>query len=189
MSLSHALLAALSHEPASGYDLAHHFDSSLGHFWPASHQQIYRDLARLEAQGCVAFQHKVQSGKPGRKVYHLTELGLAELQRWIAEPGNPPPIRDSLLVKLYGGQTVSPALLLTEVAQQRQRHQERLQLYLEIESRYFAGPATLPYPQKLIWLTLQAGLMYERQRLAWCELALTELHAMEGFPSGPRLIN
>ena len=53
MSLSHALLAALSQQSATGYELAQHFDGSLGHFWKASHQQIYRDLAKLEAQGLV----------------------------------------------------------------------------------------------------------------------------------------
>ncbi|MCS6814837.1 MAG: PadR family transcriptional regulator, partial [Cyanobacteria bacterium] len=55
MALSHALLSLLLHQPSSGYDLAKQFDcsveGSVGFFWGASHQQIYRELTRLEEQG------------------------------------------------------------------------------------------------------------------------------------------
>ncbi|MBT9544368.1 MAG: PadR family transcriptional regulator [Candidatus Sericytochromatia bacterium] len=176
MSLSHALLAALSQQCATGYELAQHFDGCLGHFWKASHQQIYRDLAKLEAQGQVQHEVMPQVGKPERKLYQITPLGLGELQRWIASPADPSPIRDALLVKLYAGNCVEPAVLLAELAQQRAQHANRLEMYQAIESQYFADPASLAYAQRLIWLTLQAGLMYEQQRLAWCDLALKEIN-------------
>lgn len=175
MSLSHALLAALSQQSATGYELAQHFDGSLGHFWKASHQQIYRDLAKLEAQGQVQHEVMPQLGKPERKLYQITPLGLGELQRWIASPSDPPPIRDGLLVKLYAGNCVEPAVLLAELAQQRAQHAARLAVYLAIEGQYFADPASLAYAQRLIWLTLQSGLMYEQQWLAWCDLAMREI--------------
>ena len=31
----------------SGYELAKTFDSSIGFFWKADHQQIYRELSKL----------------------------------------------------------------------------------------------------------------------------------------------
>ena len=173
MSLAHALLAALSHAPATGYDLSHHFERSLGHFWPASHQQIYRELARLEAEGWVEFEAQAGAGRPGRKIYRLTSPGCSELQRWLALPGEPPPIRDALLVRLYGG--AEPEVLLTELRRQQDFHRQRLEFYQQIETAYFPEPARLDYKRRLIWLTLQAGLMYQRQRLAWFELALNEI--------------
>ena len=54
MSLPHALLTALVGRSASGSDLAQRFDRSLGYFWHATHQQIYRELARMEARGWIA---------------------------------------------------------------------------------------------------------------------------------------
>lgn len=178
MSLSHALLAALSHESATGYALAQHFDGSLGHFWKASHQQIYRDLAKLEGRGLVKYELQPSAaGKPESKLYHLTPLGLAELQTWIAASSDPAPVRDTLLVKLYAGNAVAPAVLLGELTQQRAKHAARLAVYQAIESQYFANPAGLDYAQRLVWLTLQAGLMYEQQRLAWCDLAMGEIGA------------
>lgn len=178
MSLPHALLAALSHQSATGYELAQHFDGSLGHFWKASHQQIYRDLAKLEAQAYVQHEVLPQVGKPERKLYQITPLGDAELRRWIASPSDPAPIRDALLIKLYAGAEVERSVLVAEVAQHRSQHATRLNLYRQIESQYFAEPAALTYAQRLVWLTLQAGLMYEQQRLNWCDLVLTELGAL-----------
>ena len=49
MSLAHALLTSLQEKSSSGYDLARRFDKSIGFFWRATHQQIYRELARMEA--------------------------------------------------------------------------------------------------------------------------------------------
>ena len=47
MALSHAIMTALLEEDLTGYDLAKKFDTSLGFFWQASHQQIYQDLKKL----------------------------------------------------------------------------------------------------------------------------------------------
>ena len=65
MSLSHALLNALLEYPGSGLELARRFDRSVGFFWPATHQQIYRELGRLEEAGLV--KSTAQDGSRGRK--------------------------------------------------------------------------------------------------------------------------
>jgi DNA-binding PadR family transcriptional regulator len=54
MSLAHAVLTSLLEKASSGYDLARRFDKSIGYFWHATHQQIYRELARMEAAGWIA---------------------------------------------------------------------------------------------------------------------------------------
>jgi DNA-binding PadR family transcriptional regulator len=53
MSLAHAVLTSLLEKSTSGYDLARRFDKSIGYFWHATHQQIYRELARMEAAGWI----------------------------------------------------------------------------------------------------------------------------------------
>ena len=54
MSLPHALLTSLLEKSSSGYELARRFERSIGYFWKATHQQIYRELGRMEAQGWIA---------------------------------------------------------------------------------------------------------------------------------------
>ena len=49
MSLKHALLGLLTHQPMTGYELKQFFDSSIQHFWNAELSQIYPTLKSLEA--------------------------------------------------------------------------------------------------------------------------------------------
>ncbi|MGZ6744988.1 MAG: PadR family transcriptional regulator [Nocardioides sp.] len=53
MALEHALLVALREQPASGLELAGRFGRSIGFFWHATHQQIYKVLARMDADGWI----------------------------------------------------------------------------------------------------------------------------------------
>lgn len=179
MALNHALLAALSHQPQTGYDLARSFDESLGYFWQASHQQIYRELARLEELGFVACELIPQAGKPNRKVYTATEAGLQSLREWIAQPGQPVHHRDELLVKFFAGSTVDPAVLSSELAHHQGLHAELLATYEQIERDYFMPVETLSPVMRMSWLTLQCGLAYERSWRDWSELAARTLKQMK----------
>ncbi len=79
MALAHAILALLVNCPQSGYDLTKNFEQSVGCFWKATHQQIYRELAKLESQGWVQPQTVVQEGRPDKKVYGITPSGQQHL--------------------------------------------------------------------------------------------------------------
>jgi DNA-binding PadR family transcriptional regulator len=85
MALEHAILVSLSERPASGLDLTRRFDRSIGFFWSATHQQIYRVLARMEADGWVRSTSVAQSGRPDKKVYDVAAAGGRELQDCLAE--------------------------------------------------------------------------------------------------------
>ncbi len=80
MSLRHALLGLLAEHPASGWDLSRRFDDMLGEVWPAGHPQIYGELRRLEQEGFIEVESE---GPRRRKAYRVTDLGLAEVRRWL----------------------------------------------------------------------------------------------------------
>ena len=86
MSLDHALLVSLLEKPSSGYELARRFDRSIGYFWHATHQQIYKVLARMEEAGWVAARVEAGESAPDRKLFSVSAGGRAELGRWLAEP-------------------------------------------------------------------------------------------------------
>jgi DNA-binding PadR family transcriptional regulator len=75
VALADAILACLTERPMTGYELAKTFDSSIGFFWKADHQQIYRELSRLRDRGHIQGREVVQSGKPNKLVYTLTAAG------------------------------------------------------------------------------------------------------------------
>lgn len=83
MSLRHALLGLLAEAPMSGYDLTKRFEHSLGRVWPVRHSQIYTELKALQEESLIEL---CDYGPRGRKIYAITQAGLGEVRRWLAEP-------------------------------------------------------------------------------------------------------
>lgn len=99
MSLRHALLALLSAQPLTGYDLTKRFDGSVAYMWQAPHSQIYPELRRMEEAGLLEAEELPRGSKAMKRRYSLTDAGLAELQRWIAEPPVYGPERDVIRLR------------------------------------------------------------------------------------------
>src|SRR5688572_16920649 len=100
MALEHALLVALSERPGSGLELAGRFEKSIGFFWHATHQQIYRVLGRMETDGWLSVETVPQTGRPDKKVYSVSATGARALSDWLAEPLPMESFRSDLAVKL-----------------------------------------------------------------------------------------
>ncbi len=180
MALSHAILAVLANRACTGYDLAKQFDGSVGFFWHATHQQIYRELTKLEAQGWVALEVIRRDGKPDRKCYSIKAAGETALRDWIAAPTPLAPMKDELLTKVFVGQLVPPEVLLTLLQQQRSLHEESLATYRTIEAEFFADLAGLSMALRCQYLTLRAGIHYELGWLAWCDEAIDQVNPQLG---------
>lgn len=175
MSLPHALLTALMERPGSGLELAERFARSIGHFWHATHQQIYRELARLEAAGWVQ-STPVPEGRGRKRSYAILPAGRAELLRWLGEPSPPPPLRDELMVRLRADAALGGhSDLAAAVAQRTAMHEKKLALYQHFESKDFAGKAA-SREHRLRHLVLKAGI---RQEQLWIELAREALEVLQ----------
>lgn len=169
MSLAHAILASLIDTSCSGYDLAKRMESSVGFFWQASHQQIYRELSKLDQLGWITSEIITQQGRPDKKVYSVTQQGKQQLQEWIAKPCEPMPIKDDLLVKIFSGYLVSEDTILQEIEHHRKAHVKKLSTYKKLEEKYFQNPQQLSPIAKFQYLTLSQGIRYETQWLTWSD--------------------
>ena len=86
MSLRYALLALLSVEPMTGYDLAKRFESSVAFVWHAPDSQIYPELRKMAKEGLLQAE-EVSWGPRGKKTqYRITEEGRAAFRAWMREP-------------------------------------------------------------------------------------------------------
>ncbi len=173
MSLPHALLIALIEKPGSGLELSAHFDDSIGRYWHTTHQQIYRELARLEAAGWVEAT-PVESARGGKKEYRVLEAGREELRRWIAEPRDIEPYRNELMVRMRGEAALGPSGLAPEIERRLQMHQARLAIYRGLEKSEFMG-RDLPRPEALSYLILKKGIMNEVTWIDWLKEVLRVL--------------
>ncbi|RYJ03493.1 MAG: PadR family transcriptional regulator [Actinomycetales bacterium] len=177
MALEHAILVSLAERSASGYDLARRFDASIGNFWKASHQQIYKVLGRMEAQQLVEASLVEQDGRPDKKVYAITADGRLELARFSATPTPPEVLRSELAVKLRALPFGDRDAVVESVRARRAQHVEKLAYYSESSQRFYPDAEHVPQDQLGSWLVLRGGILAEETGLAWCDEILQALGA------------
>lgn len=185
MALEHAILVSLSERPASGLDLTRRFDRSIGFFWSATHQQIYRVLGRMETDGWVTAEHVAQQGRADKKVYAVTPAGRAELARWLATPITPETFRSEVAVRLRGASYGDREAVLEQVRAHAAEHATRLAHYEQLAARDFPDgvASTTDDHDRDVYLVLRGGIRLEQFWVDW----LTEyLDAHAPAPTGAR---
>ncbi|MER6395368.1 PadR family transcriptional regulator [Kitasatospora sp. NPDC001603] len=195
MSLPHAILTALLEKPSSGLELTRRFDRSIGFFWSATHQQIYRELGRLETAGLIRALPQDGPVRGQKKEYDVLPAGRAELERWTAGGDDPKAVREPLLLRLRAAAVVGTTGLDAELARHLALHRAQLADYREIERRDFPSgraaeggrPAEGSEPadgDRLRHAVLRAGIGLESFWVEW----LTETRAaLPADPSRPDL--
>lgn len=173
MSLPHALLTSLLEESCSGSELARRFDRSIGFFWHATHQQIYRELGRLEQSGWIE-SLPPESGRGRKKVYRVLPDGRAELRRWADESADPRPLREELMLKLRAEAVIGPTSVQRDIERRLDMHRQKLALFRELEAKDFP-PGDTTREAELQHLVLSAGIMFESLWIEWSEQALKVL--------------
>jgi len=181
MSLKHALLGFLNYGPHTGYELKKVFDISVAHFWNAELSQIYPSLKSLETEGLVEMTVEVQSDRPNRKVYSITDDGRRELIEWLAIPAESDQVREPLLVKIFFGSSLPRPDLLTVL------HKRASDLRQTI-AKGNAGCGAVRGLARVIglereglfWeLTLDAELKHSEAALEWTEDAIRRIEAAD----------
>jgi DNA-binding PadR family transcriptional regulator len=179
MALGDAILACLTERPMTGYELAKTFDASIGFFWKADHQQIYRELSKLRDRGHVQAREVVQSGKPNKLVYTLTEQGMAAFRHWAARPSVPASIKDDLLVRICALDSVDIEPLRADLMARLEHHRDRYERYERLLNKLFPQGATGAADMGKL-LGLRIGLRHERMVAEWCEEAIETLSTLAG---------
>lgn len=163
MSLPHALLTALVERPCTGAELARRFDRSIGYFWQATHQQIYRELGRLEQSGWVVSEPASEG--PGRqRCYRVLPAGRRELKRWVTAQDKPVALRDALMVRLRAEAALGPCGLDEMLRRRIEQQQQTLKDYLSIETRDFSSGIDTR-ERKLQHMVLKSGIAALRTRI------------------------
>ncbi|WP_077800775.1 PadR family transcriptional regulator [Streptomyces sp. JHA26] len=180
MSLKYAVLAALLEGEASGYELSKVFDASLANFWPATPQQLYRELDRLAGEGLIEFRTVPQERRPTKRLFSLTEAGRERLDAFAAEPTRrPTAVRDEFLIKMQAMDGVAPEEVRALVEERRSWALGKLARYERVRERLLDGRTEDAYLRDAErvgpYLTLAAGITFEQENVRWCDRVLDVL--------------
>ncbi len=189
MSLKHALLGFLNYGPHTGYELKKVFDISVAHFWNAELSQIYPSLKVLESEGLVEMNVEVQSDRPNRKVYSITDDGRRELIEWLSTPAESDQVREPLLVKLFFGSSL-PKRDLLAVLYKRADDLRQTVAKGQNGCEVVTGLARVIGLERegLFWeLTMDAELKHSEAALEWTEQAIRRIESTDdsAFNSHP----
>jgi DNA-binding PadR family transcriptional regulator len=174
VALKHAVLAALSNEEGSGYELSKRFDASVANFWPASPQQVYRELDRLETEGLVKARTVRQQKRPDKRVFRITAAGSRELSGFIRAETKPTVIRDDLLVKVVSLTEDNAEDVAAALRGRLASSQEKLAMYEGLRTVLLGGESEPDFlsggpgrEEFGAYLALKRGIAFEQGNIDW----------------------
>ena len=101
-TLKYAILGLVDKANLSGYDITNCFQEEIGHFWSATHSQIYPELRKLTQEGFIEFETLIQGVKLEKKIYSITTIGRQELHQWLVHSMLiPQTLKDAFMLKAY----------------------------------------------------------------------------------------
>ena len=152
-----SLLGFLHRGPMTGWELARAAEKAIGEYWNITSSHVYRELRTLEAAGLVT------AGKTGardRRPYAITDAGREAFARWISNEPGPDIVRSPLLLTVFFGAHLPPALLRRFLTLHRLRHEQRLEDYRQLA-------ATIGDTDPFAAATLAYGIAHEEAVARW----------------------
>jgi len=170
MSLRHALLGALADRPRTGYALLKHFEQSLAYAWPASHSQIYPELARLREAGLLA---QTDTGPRNSRTYSVTPDGRAEIRRWLGETEPDRRVRSDAALRTFFLWLLEPEEAVLQLEAERAYWRGVLDEFERIQDE----PTGEDRKSRTFRIALEGGIAGVEARLAWLDDAIAEVRS------------
>jgi DNA-binding PadR family transcriptional regulator len=172
MALRYALLGSLADHPRTGYELQKHFQQSLAYAWPASHSQIYPELARLLEDGLI---EQAGAGARNSKTYAVTEAGLDQVRSWLRETPPDRRVRSDAALRTFFLWLLEPDEAREQLEGERAYWQGVLDEFLRIEDE----PTGRNKKARTFRIALEGGIRTVEARLAWLGDAIAEIESDE----------
>ena len=174
--LRYIILGLLWARPMTGYDIKQAFDRALASYWNAGNSQIYTTLKHLSHAGLVESEIVVQTTRPNRKVYSLTQAGQRELERWLYEDVPDRFNKDDFLAKLFFCGETTDEVTLHHLREHRKSLLQQLAHMEWARQQYATRPSRRPRLLEYQMLvreykeaTLRAGLDVTERAIARLE--------------------
>lgn len=181
MSLKHGLLGLLNYGSMTGYELDKAFKDSLSFFWQAKTSQIYRELDAMEGRGWLSSERIIQSEKPNKRVYTITDSGRAELRSWLclsqADLDDAMRVRSGFLMRVFFAGEMSTEQSLEMLRSYRQKCIEASNSILSAYDAITVYKEVVGDHQKSKYWELTAlyGEVFFQAGLSWADRAIAIL--------------
>ncbi len=179
--LGYALLGLLYQKSRSGYDLRKVFaETAMGNY-SSSPGAIYPALQRLEVDQLVLGRVEETAGLRRRRLYYITDVGVAALKLWLATPIQPTDVRrggDELMLRFgFMEQVLGPSACTYFLV----NFGKALEPYIaELEAFLTAQAGSMPLSGRL---ALEFGIRSYRSLHEWTGYALEKYRQLQSHSS------
>ena len=176
--LKYALLGLLSYDPMTGYELKQRMDRTTIHFWHAKQSQIYTTLKGMEKDGLVTSKVVDQSDHPAKRVYHITQAGKADFQKWINTPiVEIMPKKELFVLKMFFAANMDKNSQLSQLQWQLDLHKHQLEYFQgemaeEVDNTKRKSPQ-LSEDVEMWEATRRFGERYEEIYIEWLQYMIS----------------
>lgn len=180
MSINHAILGILSCKPVTGYDLKKIIQDSPFMPWSGNNNQIYKALVEILDEGFVTHEVRHQESSPSKKIYTITEDGLAELRDWVLSSTEPPEFRKTFLIQLAWADQLNAGELDTLLAGYENELKTQILMQKEKQRRGLFSPARSAR-EVYLWDMVYENIIssYENE-LNWLKRLRAEIYSAPG---------
>lgn len=162
--IKESLLGLLAVQPMHGYDLKVSLDRALGQTSKFNVGQVYTALGKLEKDGLIAASFVARDDRADMKVYHLTDAGQAELDRWFQTPVEKVDLRDELFLKLTLARRTGGAEVPMLIRTQRHAVIQTIQELTRLKEAYH------PEDELEVILLIEGAILHLEADLQWLDL-------------------
>ena len=171
MTINHAILGILHYQPMTGYDLKKRIQDSTYMHWSGNNNQIYKALVELLDADFVTNEVQYQEKLPSKKIYTITQKGIAMLKVWTAAAPEPMEYKKMFLIQLAWADLLDGTELLDLLS--KYEEEIRLQLMMNRE-KIRRGSGFVPRTQReaFLWKSIDENTLSSYQNeLDWvCEV-------------------
>lgn len=179
MTIQSAILGLLSWKPSSGYELKKVFEDSPYLYWSGNNNQIYKSLLELQKDGMITYETVHQDGSPSKKIYSVTEKGMAELKEWIVAGSAVPEFKKPFLIQLAWADMLNKDELSALLIRYEKELETQLILQKEKSDRQKDWPNRSPR-ETFLWNMISVNLMSTYQsELNWVRKIRQQMSRLE----------
>lgn len=179
MTIQSAILGLLSWRPSSGYELKKVFENSPYLYWSGNNNQIYKSLLQLQKDGLITYETIHQDGAPSKKIYSVTETGMAELKDWILSTSESPEFKKPFLIQLAWADMLSK----DELGQLLANYEKEIETQLTHQKEKYDRQRDWPnrsQRETFLWNMISVNLMSTYQsELTWVRKVRQQLSRIE----------
>ena len=178
----YGVLGLLAVRPMTTYELAKHFDRSLGRVWPRARSKLFEAPKKLEGLG-FARGRRGRVGLRPRTVYSITAKGRRALAAWLAEPGSGPELEFEALLKFFFAEHAPTAVAVANLEMIRDWARAQIDEHITVGRAYLEGTGAF---QERVAVNMITGTFFARFAIMveqWSEWALS---VVASWPSDPR---